>query len=168
MNFVFCGFQFLFISFTSSRDTFEVRKTDNLTGLSMIRINETAGPMPPPLDDPNSDSTQLCVSIQPEPVKKFFPQIVKEAFLQYSSALKAFFSQLLDRQSRKTADVYGYMFLCDFVNFFVILFGFSAFGVSMKMTGSVTGKPTIEFDVSPRRKRVMVACCRTLRKIVFR
>ncbi|XP_035777482.1 piezo-type mechanosensitive ion channel component-like isoform X16 [Anopheles albimanus] len=110
------------------RDTFEVRKTDNLTGLSMIRINETAGPMPPPLDDPNSDSTQLCVSIQPEPVKKFFPQIVKEAFLQYSSALKAFFSQLLDRQSRKTADVYGYMFLCDFVNFFVILFGFSAFG----------------------------------------
>uniref|UniRef100_A0A2M4CXL1 Putative piezo-type mechanosensitive ion channel component 2 n=1 Tax=Anopheles darlingi TaxID=43151 RepID=A0A2M4CXL1_ANODA len=110
------------------QETFEVRKTDDLTGLSMVRINETAGPMPPPLDDPNSDSTQLCVSIQPEPVKKFSPQIVKEAFLQYTSALKAFFSQLLDRQSRKTADVYGYMFLCDFVNFFVILFGFSAFG----------------------------------------
>ncbi|XP_050088800.1 piezo-type mechanosensitive ion channel component [Anopheles aquasalis] len=110
------------------QETFEVRKKDDLTGLSMVRINETAGPMPPPLDDPNSDSTQLCVSIQPEPVKKYFPQIVKEAVLQYTSALKAFFSQLLDRQSRKTADVYGYMFLCDFVNFFVILFGFSAFG----------------------------------------
>ncbi|XP_052864339.1 piezo-type mechanosensitive ion channel component [Anopheles cruzii] len=110
-----------------TRDTFEVRQKDELAGLSMVKVNETAGPMPPD-DEPHSETTQLCVSIQPEPIKKYYPQIVKESFGNYTSSLKAFFSQLLDRQSRKTADVYGYMFLCDFVNFFVILFGFSAFG----------------------------------------
>lgn len=31
--------------------------------------------------------------------------------------------------NRVTADVYAYIFLCDFINFFVLLFGFTAFGV---------------------------------------
>lgn len=39
-----------------------------------------------------------------------------------------FFQQLFNRDMRHKADVYVYQFLCDFVNFFVILFGFSAFG----------------------------------------
>uniref|UniRef100_A0A182NU57 Piezo-type mechanosensitive ion channel component n=1 Tax=Anopheles dirus TaxID=7168 RepID=A0A182NU57_9DIPT len=109
------------------RETLEVRPPDELTGLSMVKINEKAGTIveePVGLDEPNV----LCVSIHQEPVKKYFPQIAKEAFRKYSVALKAFFVQLLDQQSRKTTDVYGYMFLCDFINFFVILFGFSSFG----------------------------------------
>ncbi|XP_050528332.1 piezo-type mechanosensitive ion channel component-like isoform X3 [Daktulosphaira vitifoliae] len=39
-----------------------------------------------------------------------------------------FFKQLSDSSSRVNADVYTYMFLCDFFNIFVVVFGFSAFG----------------------------------------
>lgn len=53
-------------------------------------------------------------------------------FQKHASATKEFFNQLFDRESRKTADVYGILFLCDFINFFIILFGFSAFGVSFR------------------------------------
>lgn len=40
-----------------------------------------------------------------------------------------FFRNLLTVTDRVSADVYTYIFLCDFVNFFVLLFGFTAFGV---------------------------------------
>uniref|UniRef100_A0A182QXP0 Piezo-type mechanosensitive ion channel component n=1 Tax=Anopheles farauti TaxID=69004 RepID=A0A182QXP0_9DIPT len=109
------------------RETLEIRPPDELTGLSMVKINEKAGTIVEEPVGPDEPKV-LCVSIHPEPAKKYFPQLAKEAFLKYSAALKAFFVQLLDRQSRKTTDVYGYMFLCDFINFFVILFGFSSFG----------------------------------------
>lgn len=36
--------------------------------------------------------------------------------------------QLFDPTSRVAADVYTYLFLCDFYNFFVILIGYSSFG----------------------------------------
>jgi len=45
------------------------------------------------------------------------------------SSMTVFFKQLLDPGYRVTADVYAYMFLCDFFNFMVVIFGFSAFGV---------------------------------------
>lgn len=35
--------------------------------------------------------------------------------------------------SRVTVDLYVYIFLCDFINFFVLLFGFTAFGVGQKV-----------------------------------
>ncbi|XP_053665135.1 piezo-type mechanosensitive ion channel component [Anopheles marshallii] len=109
------------------RETLEIRPPDELTGLSMVKINEkdrTIVEEPTGEEEPNV----LCVTVHSEPTKKYFPQIAKASFLRYSAALKAFFAQLFDRTSRKTTDVYGYMFLCDFINFFVILFGFSSFG----------------------------------------
>ena len=54
--------------------------------------------------------------------------MVKISFHKYMSTAREFIRQLFDRESRHTADIYGFLFLCDFVNFFVILFGFSAFG----------------------------------------
>lgn len=57
-----------------------------------------------------------------------FLTMLKISGKKHLSSAREFISQLFDRQSRKTADVYGFLFLCDFVNFFVILFGFSAFG----------------------------------------
>lgn len=85
-------------------------------------------------DAPNGNGTALvCVTHHSEDSGDYFPQIVKHSFQKYTESVKSFFSQLLDRQSRKTADVYGYLFLCDFINFFVILFGFSAFGVSLRL-----------------------------------
>uniref|UniRef100_A0A182LTJ0 Piezo-type mechanosensitive ion channel component n=1 Tax=Anopheles culicifacies TaxID=139723 RepID=A0A182LTJ0_9DIPT len=109
------------------RETLEIRPPDEITGLSMVKINEKDGTI---LEEPTGqeEPNVLCITKHSEPTKKYLPQIAKEAFLRYSVALKAFFAQLFDRTSRKTTDVYGYMFLCDFINFFVILFGFSSFG----------------------------------------
>lgn len=65
-----------------------------------------------------------------EEPSNYCPGIIKLTFEKYLSSTKAFYRQLVDRRSRKTADVYTLIFLCDFINFFVILFGFSSFGVS--------------------------------------
>ncbi len=54
--------------------------------------------------------------------KNFFKRVFYEMPLRY-------FKKLSNPQIRKSDDVYKYLFLCDFINFFVILFGFSAFGV---------------------------------------
>lgn len=57
-----------------------------------------------------------------------YVQLAKVSYEKYMSAAKEFVRQLFDRESRQTADIYSFLFLCDFFNFFVILFGFSAFG----------------------------------------
>lgn len=51
--------------------------------------------------------------------------------VKYLDSTKKFFQQLIDPTSRVATDVYSYMFLCDFFNFFVILIGYSSFGVSI-------------------------------------
>lgn len=49
---------------------------------------------------------------------------------KYCSSFTKFFRKLLLQVNRVTVDLYVYIFLCDFINFFVLLFGFTAFGVS--------------------------------------
>lgn len=56
---------------------------------------------------------------------------------KYCSPFTNFFSKLLRLTNRVSADVYVYIFLCDFINFFVLLFGFTAFG-SSQGDGGVT------------------------------
>lgn len=50
---------------------------------------------------------------------------------KYCSPFTTFFKRLLKLANRVSADVYVYIFLCDFINFFVLLFGFTSFGVSL-------------------------------------
>lgn len=57
-----------------------------------------------------------------------FTAVLKLSCQKYISSVREFLKQLFDRQSKRSADVYGFLFLCDFINFFVILFGFSSFG----------------------------------------
>jgi hypothetical protein len=66
-----------------------------------------------------------CQSVDP---MSHLPQSLKMALLKYGEGFKGFFKQLRDPTSRVAADVYSYMFLCDFYNFFVILIGYSSFG----------------------------------------
>ncbi|XP_055598919.1 piezo-type mechanosensitive ion channel component-like isoform X5 [Uranotaenia lowii] len=108
------------------QDAVVIRRDDG-TELNMVKVEEGAD-QTPLQDDTENGSALVCVTHHSEDPGDYFPQIVKHSFQKYASSVKAFFDQLLDRQSRKTADVYGYLFLCDFINFFVILFGFSAFG----------------------------------------
>lgn len=53
---------------------------------------------------------------------------------KYCSSFTKFFKRLLLQVNRVTVDLYVYIFLCDFINFFVLLFGFTAFGVSKDVT----------------------------------
>ncbi|XP_037894241.1 piezo-type mechanosensitive ion channel component isoform X3 [Glossina fuscipes] len=45
---------------------------------------------------------------------------------RYCNALLTFFHNLLHK-SRLPSDIYAFMFFCDFINFFILLFGFTAF-----------------------------------------
>ncbi|XP_066250610.1 piezo-type mechanosensitive ion channel component isoform X3 [Euwallacea similis] len=56
------------------------------------------------------------------------PQSLKLGAAKYAESVQLFFRQLLDPTARVAADVYMYMFLCDFINFFVLLIGYSSFG----------------------------------------
>lgn len=49
---------------------------------------------------------------------------------KYTESIQLFFYLLLDPSSKQATDVYSFMFMCDFFNFFVILIGYSSFGVS--------------------------------------
>lgn len=44
--------------------------------------------------------------------------------------MKEFFTKILSPVGKEKTNVYAYMFLCDFFNFLLLIFGFSAFGVS--------------------------------------
>lgn len=74
------------------------------------------------------DDKDTVIIEQVEEKVEGFATMIKLSYQKYISAIKEFLSQLFDRQSKRSADVYGFLFLCDFINFFVILFGFSAFG----------------------------------------
>jgi piezo-type mechanosensitive ion channel component 1/2 len=74
------------------------------------------------------DRDTVIVEETDEDQKVDYVMLAKISFNKYMSTAKEFIRQLFDRESRHTADIYGFLFLCDFINFFVILFGFSAFG----------------------------------------
>lgn len=49
---------------------------------------------------------------------------------KYVTPMKYFFERIIDPAGKEKTNVYAYMFLCDFFNFLLLIFGFSAFGVS--------------------------------------
>lgn len=66
-----------------------------------------------------------------EPFDFFFPSILLS--LKKHCYIVANLIELVRPKriaSRKKVDVYSWIFLCEFVNFFVVLFGFTEFGVS--------------------------------------
>lgn len=79
-------------------------------------------------DDDHQDSEDK--EMLPES-PNYFPGVIKLASQKYTSSTKSFFGQILGPASRCTSDVYAYMFLCDFINFLVLVFGFTSFGVSI-------------------------------------
>jgi piezo-type mechanosensitive ion channel component 1/2 len=74
------------------------------------------------------DDKDTVIVEQEEEEIQGYVAFIKLSCQRYISSFKEFIRQLFDRQSKRSADVYGFLFLCDFINFFVILFGFSAFG----------------------------------------
>nr|XP_045617167.1 piezo-type mechanosensitive ion channel component-like isoform X3 [Procambarus clarkii] len=56
------------------------------------------------------------------------PKLAKGGAHRLTEKIGAFMRSLLHQESQVSVDVYAYMFFCDFFNFFVLIFGFSAFG----------------------------------------
>ena len=50
---------------------------------------------------------------------------------KYLSSIRLFFNQILNLEYKVKVDVYSYMFMCDFFNFLVVIFGFASFGVTL-------------------------------------
>lgn len=89
----------------------------------------------------DTDEEDLYEENPPEP----FINIVKKKLIE---APKQYYINLSNPSVRKSDDVYKYLFLCDFVLFFVILFGFAAFGVTLNCACSflkIFFKPFISF-----------------------
>ncbi|XP_013133441.1 PREDICTED: piezo-type mechanosensitive ion channel component [Papilio polytes] len=92
---------------------------------------EEAGPSKPPDDDHykvNDDEPIIAVTTTLEDTYKHYPQVLLLSFKRYLRPTQRFFKRMLAPGARVTADVYAYMFLCDFLNFLVVIFGFAAFG----------------------------------------
>jgi hypothetical protein len=61
--------------------------------------------------------------------------------------VRGFFTHLLSTSRGVPVDVYALMFLCDFFNFLVIVFGFSSFGVSLYVYIYPLSYVTVNFQV---------------------
>ncbi|XP_045536774.1 piezo-type mechanosensitive ion channel component isoform X5 [Papilio machaon] len=96
------------------------------------RQEDEPGPSRPPDDDHykvNDDQEPIiAVTTTLEDTYKHYPQVLLLSFKRYLRPTQRFFKRMLAPGARVTADVYAYMFLCDFLNFLVVIFGFAAFG----------------------------------------
>ncbi|KAH8249680.1 hypothetical protein KR032_011383 [Drosophila birchii] len=93
--------------------------SDNLSQPDSRQLNEEAAAQKMSLQ-----VSQASLPGSPEYSKSGINQLERT---KYTSSLHKFFFSLVHK-SRLATDVYALMFLCDFVNFFVLLFGFTAFG----------------------------------------
>lgn len=88
---------------------------------------------------------------------------------KYCSPFTAFFARLLKLSNRVSADVYAYIFLCDFINFFVLLFGFTSFGVTQSLDSWIKDSERIHSGLyNYRERKAMVGFNRIWRRIRFR
>lgn len=118
---------------TSVRDandyntTVESQEQDN-----KFNYDDEAGPSKPMEDDHynvNDDQEPIvAVTTTFEDPYKHYPQVMLLSFKRYLRPTQRFFQRMLAPGARVTADIYAYMFLCDFFNFLVVIFGFAAFG----------------------------------------
>ncbi|KAG5319735.1 PIEZO protein, partial [Pseudoatta argentina] len=76
-----------------------------------------------------TDENKKLVAVQEEdPHSKMFSETMNTAVTKHIKPMKNFFKKIIDPASKEKTNVYAYMFLCDFFNFLLLIFGFSAFG----------------------------------------
>ncbi|XP_049832005.1 piezo-type mechanosensitive ion channel component isoform X1 [Schistocerca gregaria] len=73
-------------------------------------------------------ATLIVVKTEDAEPFQHIPQVMLEAGKRYVNAVQDFFHQLLHPSLQVTADVYAYMFMCDFFNFIIVIMGFASFG----------------------------------------
>ncbi|XP_048267508.1 piezo-type mechanosensitive ion channel component isoform X4 [Bombus terrestris] len=83
---------------------------------------------------------EKLVAVQGEeisPMNEEFNKAMNMTVNKYKEPMKDFFQKILSPISKEKTNVYAYMFLCDFFNFLLLIFGFSAFG-TQQGDGGVT------------------------------
>ncbi|XP_018376713.1 PREDICTED: piezo-type mechanosensitive ion channel component isoform X6 [Trachymyrmex cornetzi] len=76
-----------------------------------------------------TDENKKLVVVQGEdPHSKVFSETMNTAVTKHVKPIKNFFKRIIDPAGKEKTNVYAYMFLCDFFNFLLLIFGFSAFG----------------------------------------
>ncbi|XP_063529378.1 piezo-type mechanosensitive ion channel component isoform X2 [Cydia strobilella] len=99
-----------------------------------IYQEQEAGPSRPPEDGDDhykvNDDEEPIIAVTTTLGDKYhhYPKLMLLSVKRYMRPMKSFFQRMLAPGARVTADVYAYMFLCDFFNFLVVIFGFAAFG----------------------------------------
>ncbi|XP_043673445.1 piezo-type mechanosensitive ion channel component isoform X1 [Vespula pensylvanica] len=86
------------------------------------------------------NENEKLVAIQGEeihPYKENISTTMNLTFNKYLEPMKKFFTKILSPVGKEKTNVYAYMFLCDFFNFLLLIFGFSAFG-TQQGDGGVT------------------------------
>ncbi|KAJ0182013.1 hypothetical protein K1T71_002735, partial [Dendrolimus kikuchii] len=94
--------------------------------------DDGAGPSRP-LDDDHynvNDDKEPIIAVKTtmEDPYNHCPSVMLLSIKRYLQPTHLFFTRMLAPGARVTADIYAYMFLCDFFNFLVVIFGFAAFG----------------------------------------
>ncbi|XP_006609654.1 piezo-type mechanosensitive ion channel component [Apis dorsata] len=77
-----------------------------------------------------SDEYEQLVAVQGEetsPMEEEFNKVMKMMIVKYTEPIKHFFHKIISPYGKEKTNVYAYMFLCDFFNFLLFIFGFSAF-----------------------------------------
>ncbi|CAH0602965.1 unnamed protein product [Chrysodeixis includens] len=112
------------------RSTVAYDDTTSITG-SYMESNE-AGPSKRMDDDhykvDDDQEPIIAVTTTLEDTYKHYPEVMLLSIKRYLRPTHRFFQRMLAPGARVTADIYAYMFLCDFFNFLVVIFGFAAFG----------------------------------------
>ncbi|XP_032683429.1 piezo-type mechanosensitive ion channel component isoform X2 [Odontomachus brunneus] len=89
---------------------------------------------------PTTNEDEKFVAVQGEevhPHTESFSKAVDITVTKYSEPVKNFFERIISPAGKEKTNVYAYMFLCDFFNFLLLIFGFSAFG-TQQGDGGVT------------------------------
>ncbi|XP_043514793.1 piezo-type mechanosensitive ion channel component isoform X5 [Frieseomelitta varia] len=87
-----------------------------------------------------TDEYEKLVAVQGEevsPMQEEFNKAMNMTVKKYKEPVKNFFEKILSPHGKEKTNVYAYMFLCDFFNFLLLIFGFSAFG-TQQGDGGVT------------------------------
>ncbi|XP_023248310.1 piezo-type mechanosensitive ion channel component isoform X2 [Copidosoma floridanum] len=79
---------------------------------------------------PTGDNERLVIiqATETDVIQEDFQKAVKLTTLKYWEPIRKFFEDIRDPNGKEKTNVYVYMFLCDFFNFLLLIFGFSAFG----------------------------------------
>ncbi|XP_050458271.1 piezo-type mechanosensitive ion channel component isoform X5 [Cataglyphis hispanica] len=86
-----------------------------------------------------TDDNEKLVAVQEEmhPHNKSLSKTMDMTVNKYAEPIKNFFETIISPVGKEKTNVYAYMFLCDFFNFLLLIFGFSAFG-TQQGDGGVT------------------------------